>query len=291
MAGETAMALRDFDRVQERIELRIEVRHIVQLLVVFLLATAGAFYAGYKVGDAAGKAHGQAQCPPATLAAEAMPLAVPPTATAAEPGPVVPAAAPTPTAVLPGAGPDAETPLPDTAAESDAQVAPDVPPDVAVAVDSAVATDIPPAADVPVAADVSGHAAKPAPASDKPGQVPDKEEEAEAADAAQKRADLQAPRTPRAGKPAPQRVEAPVLAKSKYVIQIKAFRNEVDAAAFAKSLQDKGHAVVLSTIEVPDKGQFWRVRLGPFDSLEQARAAQKRFEAAEGHTTMILAQP
>ena len=70
---------------------------------------------------------------------------------------------------------------------------------------------------------------------------------------------------------------------------IKAFRNEQEATAFAKSLQDKGHPVVLTTIDVPGKGQFWRVRLGPYDTLDDARAAQRKFEAAEGHTTMILA--
>ncbi len=76
-----------------------------------------------------------------------------------------------------------------------------------------------------------------------------------------------------------------------YVIQVKAFRDEVEAKAFEADLRGKGHAPKLTSIEVPDKGTFYRVRLGPFDSLEAARAAQKQFETAEGHVTILLAVP
>ena len=76
-----------------------------------------------------------------------------------------------------------------------------------------------------------------------------------------------------------------------YVIQIKAFRDQKEALAFETDLRGKGHAPKLTSIEVPEKGTFYRVRLGPFDSLDAARAAQKQFEAAEGHVTILLAVP
>ena len=77
-----------------------------------------------------------------------------------------------------------------------------------------------------------------------------------------------------------------------YVLQIKAFRDQQEAKSFEADLRAKGHSPKLTSIEVPEKGTFYRVRLGPFDSLEAARAAQKQYEAAEpGHDTILLAVP
>jgi cell division septation protein DedD len=75
------------------------------------------------------------------------------------------------------------------------------------------------------------------------------------------------------------------------VLQIKAFRNQSEADAFAEELRSKGYTVAVSAVEVLDKGQFFRVRMGPFGTLEAARAAQKKLEQAEGHATIILATP
>ncbi len=75
------------------------------------------------------------------------------------------------------------------------------------------------------------------------------------------------------------------------MVQIKAFRAQVDADAFAEELRTKGYTVAVSAVEVEDKGQFFRVRMGPFGTLDAARAAQKKLEQAEGHATIILATP
>ncbi len=83
----------------------------------------------------------------------------------------------------------------------------------------------------------------------------------------------------------------PPTVSGHYVIQVKAFRDEAEAKAFETDLRAKGHAPKLTSIDVPDKGTFYRVRLGPFDSLEAARAAQKQFEAAESEVTILLAVP
>ena len=76
-----------------------------------------------------------------------------------------------------------------------------------------------------------------------------------------------------------------------YVIQIRAIQDKAEAKAFEAELRAHGHAPKLTTYEVPDKGTFYRVRLGPFDSLEAARTAQKQFEAAEHLVTILLAVP
>lgn len=78
---------------------------------------------------------------------------------------------------------------------------------------------------------------------------------------------------------------------SHYVIQIKAIQDAAEAKAFEAELRGKGHAPKLTTYDVPGKGTFYRVRLGPFDSLEAARTAQKQFEAVEGHVTILLGVP
>lgn len=305
------MALRDFDKVQERMMLRIEVRHIVQLLLLFLVASAGAFYVGYRVGWNAGKA----ECPKIPLLAplpKATAVALP-VAPTPESAPLVPAAVgadagatdddPAVTDAVDAAAPaqtdaasetDAATGT-DAAATTDAMVAKAAAPDVATPPDVSARADVPVRADAVDAATAktADAAAKPV-AATKPtaGEDPAAEsddkpeiERQKPAVAAQGK-----PATPRQTKPA-QQVEAPIAPKVKYVIQIKAFRNETEASTFAKSLQDKGHPVVVTTIEVPGKGQFWRVRMGPFDTLDEARSAQRKFEAAEGHTTMILASP
>lgn len=270
------MALRDFDKVQERMMLRIEVRHIVQLVLLFLVGSSGAFYAGYRFGHTAGRA----ECPQPMLApvvaaapAAALPAAV---TRAADPAPVVPAAVVAADAAAAGADPDtllaepvADALLAEPVAEVSAGRAPT---ETAAAQPDAAAGPATPAASKAKEDDAAREA------DDKPAI-----ERQKAAVAVQGK-----PAGPRQTKPAPP-VEAPIAPKVKYVIQIKAFRNEQEATAFAKSLQDKGHPVVLTTIDVPGKGQFWRVRLGPFDTLDDARAAQRKFEAAEGHTTMILA--
>ena len=87
-------------------------------------------------------------------------------------------------------------------------------------------------------------------------------------------------------KPAPK-----VEGFGRYAIQIKAFRTESDAEAFADDLKQRGHRASVSSTVVADKGTFYRVRLGPFASLDAARAAQRTFEAEEGHVTMVLLVP
>ncbi len=103
-----------------------------------------------------------------------------------------------------------------------------------------------------------------------------------------------APTEPPAHKPLVRQREddvRPPPVTSHYVIQVKAFFNEQEAKAFESDLRGKGYAPKLTSTEDPGKGTIYRVRLGPFDRPEAARAVQKQFEAAEGHTTIILGVP
>ena len=93
-----------------------------------------------------------------------------------------------------------------------------------------------------------------------------------------------------AAKPAAKPAPKPEAA-GRYVIQVKAFRSEADADAFAQELKDHGHKATVSSVAVPDKGTFFRVRLGPFPSLEVARTAQHSFETKEGHASILVLVP
>jgi len=77
----------------------------------------------------------------------------------------------------------------------------------------------------------------------------------------------------------------------RYVIQVKAFRGEADAEAFASDLRAHGHKAAVSSTAVPDKGTFFRVRLGPFASLEAARSAQRDLESHERHDSIVVLVP
>ncbi|MBM4343798.1 MAG: SPOR domain-containing protein, partial [Deltaproteobacteria bacterium] len=103
----------------------------------------------------------------------------------------------------------------------------------------------------------------------------------EAAEEGAAAADKPEDKAPKAGRPP----------AGKYVVQIKAFRNQAEADVFAGELRAKGYTVSVSAVEVPDKGQFFRVRMGPFGTLDAARNAQKKLETAEGHQTIVLATP
>ncbi|RMG95690.1 MAG: SPOR domain-containing protein [Deltaproteobacteria bacterium] len=80
-----------------------------------------------------------------------------------------------------------------------------------------------------------------------------------------------------AAKPAPAK---PATAERKFTLQMKAFARKAEAEAFADKLRRRGHDVRIETKEV--RGRIWhRVRLGSFDSWDEALAAKAEFERAE----------
>ena len=75
-----------------------------------------------------------------------------------------------------------------------------------------------------------------------------------------------------------------------FFVQVKAFRNQPEARDFAKLLKDRGHKPLVSRITVPDRGEFHRVRIGPYTTIESARAAQRSFQAREPYETMVMSR-
>jgi len=75
----------------------------------------------------------------------------------------------------------------------------------------------------------------------------------------------------------------PAAAPSRvYTLQVKAARDKVEADTFVKALRAKGFKPHLILVDIPKKGRFYRVRLGRFDSMPEARAFQRRYKATSG---------
>ena len=76
-------------------------------------------------------------------------------------------------------------------------------------------------------------------------------------------------------------------AAGRYVIQLASFKNP-DTAAREQAIVEvrfadllAGHEVFVQQVDLADQGTFYRVRLGPFTSLADARAACARFQARD----------
>ena len=77
--------------------------------------------------------------------------------------------------------------------------------------------------------------------------------------------------------------------KGGYFVQVAAFRAAGDAESRAKKLSQKGYKTVIVKADVPGKGTYHRVRLGPFASLDEAKAFALKFEKKEKVSTYIPA--
>ncbi len=67
-----------------------------------------------------------------------------------------------------------------------------------------------------------------------------------------------------------------------YTLQVKASRDKDDAEGFVASLRRAGFEARLVQADIPGKGRYYRVRVGRFDSIEEARAFQRRYKVESG---------
>lgn len=66
-----------------------------------------------------------------------------------------------------------------------------------------------------------------------------------------------------------------------YQLQASSFRSEAEAQAFASALRKRGHRAHVERAEIPNRGTWYRVRIGPFKSRAEARAYRAHFERKE----------
>jgi cell division septation protein DedD len=66
-----------------------------------------------------------------------------------------------------------------------------------------------------------------------------------------------------------------------YNLQVASFPKEVEAQAFATLLRQRGHKTYVETAHIAGRGDWYRVRIGPFKYLRDANRYRAEFEAKE----------
>jgi cell division septation protein DedD len=81
---------------------------------------------------------------------------------------------------------------------------------------------------------------------------------------------------------------APAGHEGRYTLQVISYKNAEEARIFASALRKRGHAAYVTTGTVEDRGTHWRVRIGPFDTRQEAQGYRATFEREEGMNTFIV---
>lgn len=71
---------------------------------------------------------------------------------------------------------------------------------------------------------------------------------------------------------------AGIKSEGRYALQVSAYRRRARADAFAVELQGHGHESYITESRDPERGTFYRVRIGPFKSRFQAERHRKQIE-------------
>jgi cell division septation protein DedD len=75
-----------------------------------------------------------------------------------------------------------------------------------------------------------------------------------------------------------------------YQLQVSSFRTQSEAQEFAEQLRARGHKAYVVEAHVPDRGIWYRVRVGPFGSQHAAAAYRASFEERE-HVVPFIVPP
>lgn len=76
----------------------------------------------------------------------------------------------------------------------------------------------------------------------------------------------------------PAEVDPPKKPAGKFTLQLSAFQDKGEAETFLAEVKAEGFEAYLTEATVPDKGTFFRVRLGNYPSYDDAVAAKSEFE-------------
>jgi DedD protein len=75
-----------------------------------------------------------------------------------------------------------------------------------------------------------------------------------------------------------------------YQLQVSSFRAQPEAEQFAEQLRARGHKAHVVEARVPNRGTWYRVRIGPFPSQHAAASYRQGFEGRE-HVVPFIIQP
>ncbi|HVJ89845.1 MAG TPA: SPOR domain-containing protein [Labilithrix sp.] len=83
---------------------------------------------------------------------------------------------------------------------------------------------------------------------------------------------------------------APPGKEGGYQLQVSSFRSQSEAEQFATQLRARGHKAYVLEAHVPNRGTWYRVRIGPFPSQHAAASYRVGFEGRE-HVVPFIVQP
>jgi len=88
--------------------------------------------------------------------------------------------------------------------------------------------------------------------------------------------------------PAKNVATAPHGHEGEFTLQVISYDRPEPSRAFADGLRAKGHMAFVVAADVPDRGRYFRVRVGPFKTREQAEAYRHKFEDDEHMNTFVV---
>jgi cell division septation protein DedD len=65
------------------------------------------------------------------------------------------------------------------------------------------------------------------------------------------------------------------------VLQVASFRTDAEAQGFLAVLRQRGHHAYVETAQIPGRGTWYRVRVGPYRYMSEAKKAAAEFEQKE----------
>ena len=83
---------------------------------------------------------------------------------------------------------------------------------------------------------------------------------------------------------------APAGREGGYQLQVSSFRTQSEADQFSAQLRARGHKAYVLEAHVPNRGTWYRVRIGPFPSQHAAAGYRVGFEGRE-HVVPFIVQP
>ena len=81
---------------------------------------------------------------------------------------------------------------------------------------------------------------------------------------------------------------AEVGSSGEFQIQVASFREKTEADAYVEELRLRGHRAHSEGARVPNRGLWYRVRIGPFKEKFKALAYKANFEAKEGMAAFLV---
>jgi len=81
---------------------------------------------------------------------------------------------------------------------------------------------------------------------------------------------------------------SPAGYEGRYTLLVNSYGDAEEARVFASALRKRGHAAYVTSGSVEGRGMHWRVRIGPFETRQQAQDYRTTFEREEGMNTFIV---